>query len=255
MDALTVTERRNKIIEMLNENGKINVNDLSALFSVSKVVIRTDLTELEHQGMLTRVHGGAITSYKSYNNMSLVQRSNTNAREKMAIAKKIDELIKDNSTIMMNAGTTPIFILRKIADKKVTIVTNSIALALEGAKNPNFKIVLLGGEVDSTYQFTYGSHTLKSLGNYSADVLILAVDGIDSENGISTYYHQEVEICREMINRSAHSIVAADYSKIGRLSFAKIDNVSGIDTLVTNKDSDEESLSKLNAKGIKIIRA
>ena len=83
----SVAERRNAIIEILNEKGRVSVKELSALFSVSSVIIRTDLDELEKQDMLTRVHGGAITSYKSYYDMGIVQRSNTNAGEKEAIAE------------------------------------------------------------------------------------------------------------------------------------------------------------------------
>ena len=78
---LSVQERRNKILELLHENGRVSVNDLSRLFEVSGVIIRADLAELEKQDLLSRVHGGAIMGYQSYYNMSLVQRSNTNAVE------------------------------------------------------------------------------------------------------------------------------------------------------------------------------
>ena len=88
----SVAERRNAIIEILNEKGRVSVKELSALFSVSSVIIRTDLDELEKQDMLTRVHGGAITSYKSYYDMGIVQRSNTNAEEKEAIAQRISKM-------------------------------------------------------------------------------------------------------------------------------------------------------------------
>ncbi|MBP3360740.1 MAG: DeoR/GlpR transcriptional regulator [Clostridia bacterium] len=255
MISLTATERRNKIIEILNENSRVNVNELSLRFGVSSVAIRADLSELERQGMLTRVHGGAITSYKSYYDMSLVQRSNTNAREKKQIAAKINEIIKDSDTIIMNAGTTPIFVMREIADKRVTIVTNSIALALEGAKNPDFKIILLGGDVDTDYQFTYGVSALKALEQYTADILILSVDGIDAVRGISTFYHQEAEICRHMIKHAQRTIVAADYSKIGRSAFAKIDDINTVDVIVTSSNADNSCLAKLRNKNIEVIVA
>lgn len=255
MSLLTMIERRNNILEILNEYGRVNVNELSKRFGVSGVAIRADLSELEKQGLLTRVHGGAITSYKSYYDMSLVQRSNANAYEKKCIAKEIDKMIKDNDTIMMNAGTTPLFVMREIAEKKVTIVTNSIALALEGAKNPNFKIILLGGDVDNDYQFTYGVSTLKSLEQYTADVLIMSVDGIDPTRGISTFYYQEAEICRYMIRHARKTIVAADYSKIGRIAFAEIDDISKVDAVVTSDNADSSCLNKLKNKNIEIIVA
>lgn len=255
MEILTVTERRNKIIELLNENGKVNVNELSNMFGVSGVAIRTDLTELEKQDLLTRVHGGAITTYKSYYDMNFVQRANTNAKEKECIASTIATMIKDNSTIMMNAGTTPIFVMRALEDKKVTIVTNSIALALEGAKNHNFKIILLGGDVNSDYQFTYGVTALKSLEQYSADVFIMSIDGIDATKGVSTFYYQEAEICNSMIEHSKKTIITADYSKFGRCAFANIGNLTNIDTIVTNENADTGVLNSLYDKKVKIIIA
>lgn len=253
MGPITVEERRNKIIELLNENGRVNVNDLSASFGVSSVVIRADLTELEKKGMLSRVHGGAITSYKSYYDMSLVQRSNTNLREKTYIAEKISGMIKDNDTLMMNAGTTPLYVMRRIKDKKVTIVTNSIALALEGAKNKNFRIILLGGDVDDEYQFTYGVSVIKSLEQYNADVFVMSVDGIDEIKGISTFYYQEAEICRSMMKNSNRTIVVADYSKIGRSAFTGIDKLSKVDTIVTSYNADAKSVARLRQKGINVI--
>ncbi|MBO5305139.1 MAG: DeoR/GlpR transcriptional regulator [Clostridia bacterium] len=255
MELLSVTERRNVIVEILNDKGKVSVNELSERFGVSGVVIRTDLSELEKKGLLTRIHGGAITSYKAYYDMSLVQRSNTNAHEKKAIGKAVHDMIKDNDTIMMNAGTTPLFIMREIMDKKVTIVTNSIALALEGARNPNFSIILLGGDVDSNYQFTYGVSAIKSMEPYTADLLIMSVDGIEPAKGISTFYHQEAEICRYMIKHARRTAVVADFSKIGRTAFAEIDGVDKIDTLVTSEGADPACLSSLKNRNIEIIIA
>lgn len=255
MRQYSVQERRDKIIDILNEKGRVYVNKLSELFEVSSVVIRTDLAELERLDLLSRVHGGAITSYKSYCDMNLIQRSNINLKEKNDIAQKVKDLVKDHDTLMMNAGTTPLFVMRAIMDKKVTIVTNSIAMALEGAKNPNFKIILLGGDVDPDYQFTYGFSALKELSQYSASTLILSVDGIDTKDGISTFYYHEAEICRKMISRSNRVIIAADNSKIGRTAFSQIDSLQSVDVIVTNKKASEEQLDSLKAKGIEIIIA
>lgn len=247
---LTLQERRNKIVELINEKGRVSVNKLSELFNISAVVIRADLSELEKQGLLARVHGGAITSYKSYYDMSLMQRLNANASEKKAIAEKLSESVSDSDTLIMNAGTTPIYVMRAIANKRVTIVTNSIALALEGAQNPNFKIILLGGDVDGNFQFTYGISAIKELEQYTADLFIMSVDGIDLKNGISTFYYQEAEICKYMMSRCRRTVVAADHSKIGRTAFAKISDLKEIDELVTDSAADTATLEKLGKRNI-----
>ena len=254
MHIVTVTERRNIILEKLNANGRVNVNELSAEFGVSSVVIRTDLSELESKGLLTRVHGGAITNYKSYYDMSFMQRMNTNSEQKTAIAKVLAQHINDHDTIMMNAGSTMLYVLKEIADKRVTIVTNSIALALEATKNQNFKVLLLGGDVDQNYQFTYGTPVINTLNDYEADLFIMSVDGVNFETGISTYYYHEVDISKSMMKHSAKTYVLADHSKIGRTAFAKIDDLSHIDAIFTDNHPENSAFNKkLKTKGVNVI--
>lgn len=253
MQDLTLQERRNMILELVQEKGKVKVSELSCFFGVSEVSIRADLAELEAQELLSRVHGGAVSGYKSYYNMSLAQRMKTNSAEKIAVSKCISGMIKDNETIIMNAGTTLLYVLRELKNKKLTIVTNSIALALEGAENKNFKIILLGGDVDSAYQFTYGVKTMRLLEQYHADTFLLSVDGINAEKGFSTFYYQEAEICSRMIERAARTIVAADYTKIGRVAFAEIEKADMADAIVTNSTAAEEHVNALKANGNKII--
>lgn len=255
MQDLTLQERRNAILELLQEKGRVKVGELSRFFGVSEVSIRADLAELEERELLCRVHGGAVSSYRSYYNMSLAQRMKANSAEKIAIAKKISNLIKDNETIIMNAGTTLLYVMRELKDKKLTIVTNSIALALEGAENKNFKIILLGGDVDSAYQFTYGVKTLRLLEQYHADSFLLSVDGIDSEKGFSTFYYQEAEICSKMAERASKTIVAADYTKIGRTAFAEIEMPEPADIIVTNQKASPKYIKRLKEGAAEIVLA
>ena len=126
---LSLQERHQKILDMLNNQGEVRVNELSRIFEGSEVCIRNDLSELEGKGMLSRVHGGAVSTYEPYYNMSLRQRSNTNKEEKDKIAAKIADMIQDNQAVMMNAGTTPLAVMRKLTNKNnITIITNSIWL-------------------------------------------------------------------------------------------------------------------------------
>lgn len=255
MTDISAQERRMKILEILHKNGKVKVNDLSRRFAVSEVSIRADLAELEGKQLLSRIHGGAISSYKAYYNMSLSQRSSVNENEKLKIAEAVAEMVEDNDTLIMNAGTTPLFVMRALKKKNLTIVTNSIAIALEAGKFQNLKVILLGGEVNSEYQFTYGTAALKSLSEYHADKLILSVDGINTEKGLSTFYFQEADICKKMIEQSKTVIIAADYTKIGRVAFSSITSADAADIVVTNKNSPSDEISGLKACGIKIVKA
>lgn len=250
---MVADDRRKKILELLNKNGSVRVNELSRLFDISEVTIRTDLADMENKGLLTRVHGGAVSSYKPYYNMSLNQRMSTNQEQKEIIAKKIAYMIEDNDTIMLNSGTTTLLVFRAIPrNLNLSIVTNSISIALEGATNSNFNIILLGGLINTKYQFTFGDDAIRQLKSYHADKLILSVDGIDSVNGLSTYYDKEAEIDRIMLEQSNINIVAADHSKFGRCAFTKISDLSVADYIVTDTSVPDTLKNKIAKHSIKI---
>ena len=230
-------ERRQKIAELVNTQGRVKVTELAALFDVSEVSVRADLADLEAKGLLSRVYGGAVSSYKSYYNMTMHQRLSVNREQKDRIAARVVEMIEEHDTIMLNSGTTTLAIFRRIpADMHVSLVTNSITIALEAAGNPNFNVVLLGGSVNARYQFVYGDNAIAQLKDYHADKLILSVDGISPADGFTTYYDREVELDRIMLANSAMHIVAADSSKLGRTAFAHIAPISAADYIITTAD-------------------
>ncbi len=246
---LDVEQRRNKILELLSTQGKVKVSFLSKTFGVSEVSIRSDLAALEEMGLLSRVHGGAIGASNSYYGMSFSQRKKTNRQEKQAIANKACEYVEENETVMINSGTTSLLFYRALTAKfkNLTFVTNSIAIALESHGN----VILLGGKINGEYQFTYGADTRSQIENYHADKVFLSVDGITASDGFSSYYEEDVDILRVMIENSAQTYVLADYTKIGRNAFVKVDGADRIDCLVTNEKPDPE-LEKLKKLGVRI---
>ncbi|MBR2972696.1 MAG: DeoR/GlpR transcriptional regulator [Clostridia bacterium] len=247
-------ERKQKILELLNRDGSIRVAVLSKLFNTSEVTIRTDLADMEYKGLLTRVHGGAVSSYKPYYSMNLNQRLTTNHEEKLIIADKIAGMIENNDTVMFNAGTTPLIVFRALPQTlNLNIVTNSIAIALEASEIPNFNIVLLGGETNSKYQFTFGTDACAQLKKYHADKLVLSVDGIDMKTGFSTYYDKEAELDRIMLEQADTRIVAADYSKFNRSAFAKIADIDLADYIVTNRNVSGKLTKDIKKKNVVIV--
>ena len=247
--------RKEKILELLEEKGSVSVTEMSALFAVSEVTVRNDLADLESKGLLSRVHGGAVSSYKPYYNMNLNQRMKANQSKKKEIAEKVAPLINDNDTIMINSGTTSLLAFRALCpDYHLNIVTNSIAIALEAANNHNYNIVLVGGSVNTTYQFTYGFDAVSLLKNYHADKLILSVDGIDVKNGFTTYYDKEVSIAQTMIENSDIRIVVADTSKFERTAFTKISDLSVASYIVTNGSLNQLLYEELASKGISVLK-
>ena len=185
--------------------------------------------------------------------MNLNQRLETNQAEKNKIAEIVAQMVEPNDTIMLNSGTTTLLTFRCLPAKyNLNIVTNSISIALEAADNPNFNVILVGGAVNTKYQFTYGTDAVQQLKNYHADKLILSVDGINAEKGFTTYYDKEAEIDRTMIAQSDLCIVAADFTKFGRTAFANVSSSSVADYIVTNQSINKDIYDELSKIGLNI---
>ena len=251
---MTAEQRKQKILDLLTENDYVRVTNLARHFGVSEVTIRTYLEDMEKKGLLSRVHGGAVSSYKPYYSMNLNQRLETNQQAKVSIAERVASLIRPDDTIMLNAGTTTLLVFRKFpADYSLNIVTNSISIALEASGNPNYHVILVGGSVNTKYQFTYGNDAVRQLKKYHADKLILSVDGIAAEQGFSTYYNPEATVDMAMIEQSDCCIVAADRSKFGHSAFAKISDLSIADYIVTNGPLGSELADALSDNGVTVL--
>lgn len=251
---METNKRKQKIMDLLKTNGSVKVADLSEMFKISEVTIRTYLADMEKKGLLSRVHGGAISSYKPYYSMDMTQRLETNQSEKVEIANKIAKMIEPNDTVMLNSGTTTLLTFRKFpTDYNLNIVTNSIAIALEASGNPNYNVILIGGALNTKYQFSFGIDAISQLKNYHADKFVLSVDGIDPLNGFTTYYDKEAEVDRIMIEQSDKCIVAADFSKFNRSAFVKIADIAVADCIVTNAPVDEKILSEFEDTKTQIL--
>lgn len=252
--SVSTEKRRNEIIELIEDTGRVRVSELAKKYAISEVSVRKDLEYLEMNGHLSRTHGGAVALGKLYVNMDLGERFKTNANSKKRVAELVSTLIEDNDTLMMNAGTTITYVLHAIRNKKnIRIVTNSLQNAIEAATYPSFNVILLGGELDAKYQFTYGEHALMQLENYHATKCILSVDGVSVKDGLTLYYSNEAALARRMIECSDSVIVAADPSKIGKRAFARITDTEKTDILVTGEKEREAELSEIEKLGVKII--
>ena len=111
---MDLNKRKQTILDLLKKNGSVSVAELSKVLGTSEVTVRTYLTDLEAKGLLSRVHGGAISSYKPYYSMNLSQRLSTNQAEKLKIAKAVAKMVDDKDTIMLNSGTTTLLVFRSL---------------------------------------------------------------------------------------------------------------------------------------------
>jgi len=251
---LKIEIRRSKILKQLDLTGKVSVTDLSDLLGVTPVTVRSDLTELEQEGKLLRVQGGAIQVPVMGEGAHGAQVAN--AERKQAIGEAVAKLVRDGDTLFINSGTTCEQIAAALRMRKnLNIVTNALKVALELGNVPSFRVVLVGGEINAQYGFTHGGDAQDQLNRYRADWSILAVDGISARGGVTTHHAEEALIDRIMSAGSKRTLIVADGSKIGRPGFSRVRECGPGLSLVTDSSADPESLAQLAEQGLEIVYA
>jgi DeoR/GlpR family transcriptional regulator of sugar metabolism len=251
---LKIDERRKKILEILRRDGQVRVSELSKLLGTTLVTIRSDLDILEQDGFLERTQGGAIQTVKNFYNLDFQRRKHENMDLKKAIASAAADLIKDGATILINSGTTTYFTAVELKrHKNLNIVTNSISVAIELGAHPTFRVILLGGDINAQYSFTYGKDAQEQISRYKADKAILSIDGICKDIGLTTYHAEEASINNAMIERSRETIIVADSSKFDHESFAYVTDISKVNYWVTDSLLSKDSIQAIEKLGIKVI--
>ena len=246
---LKIDVRRKKILDLLAQNGEVRIADLTALFDTTEVTIRSDLSALENDGYLQRVTGGAVQTVRNFYNLDYIQRGRNNLAFKRAVGQAAADMISDGETLLINSGATTSAVAGALRKKRnLSIVTNSVTVAMELGEAPSFRVILLGGNINVRYAFTYGSDALEELEHYRADHAILSIDGISAEAGLTTYHAEEATIDRAMIRRARSTLVVADYSKIGRESFTSVGALDQRILLITNQCADREQVRAIGGQ-------
>jgi DeoR/GlpR family transcriptional regulator of sugar metabolism len=253
-NGLKIDERRKKILEILRRDGQVKVSELKNFFDVSAVTIRSDLDILGRDGFLERTQGGAIQTVKNFYNFEFQCRKQENMEQKKAIASVAADLINDGETLLINSGTTTYYTAVELKrHKNLNIVTNSVSVAIELGAHPTFHVILLGGDINAQYSFTYGKDAQEQLGRYKADKSILSVDGICIDSGLTTYHAEEALVNNTMIDRARETIIVADSSKFDHESFAFITEIEKAQYWVTDSLLNSQSVNEIEKLGIKVV--
>lgn len=249
-----VDARRDQIEVLLAREGRVRVADLARHFRTSAVTIRNDLAEMERAGRAERVHGGAVSTNKSYYAMTDKERMETHVAEKRAIAAYAASLVNEGDTLFVSSGTTCIYLAMELKRiNNILVITNSPYVAQEYGYTVGGEVVLLGGNYSGRYHFTYGDDALMQLGRYRADTFFLSCDGIDAAQGVTLYHHLECDVSRRFMERARLTVAIADASKIGRVSRVHLSPVTGLDMLVTNEGADPLALNAIREEDVDIV--
>lgn len=246
-------ERRQKIINKIQQEHKVYVNELANTFQVTEETIRRDLEKLEKQSLLHRSYGGAVLKEHTYDDISFSKRITLNLSEKQQIAQKASLLINEQDSIMVDASTTCLEVVELLKNKnELTWITNSIKIVYTLIHN-SAKVIACGGTLrNHSYSLT-GADALNTLNNYCVDIALIGCKGISMQQGITESNEAESIIKKKMVEQSRITILLADHSKFGNNGFAKTLDFTQIDYIVTDKSPSDKWIAFLKKKNIKLI--
>lgn len=254
-------DRAKVIINDLIRHGEVNGQELSESLGVSIATIRRDLEKLEAEGLLRRIHSGAVLVesmiYEPFRlNSSFSQKEQKQAEEKRLIGLAAANLIKDEEIIGLTPGTTNTQVARSIHHvQNVTVVTNAINLAMELVNRKEINVFVTGGYLGGNWFSLAGTTAYTAINDFYLDKLFISVSGVHPELGLSTAHPQEIPILRAYLAQAKQKILVADSSKLDQVSQGNVCGLDKIDVLITDRKADPGLIDHYRENGWEIILA
>ena len=244
-------ERRNLILEKLQEEKRVVVSELSHMYNVSEETIRRDLEKLEMDGYATKSYGGAVLNENVGFDMPLNIRSRRNVAAKQKIGVLAATLVRDGDHIMLDASSTSLFIAKALKTKqRLTVVTNSIEIILELSEMQDWTLISTGGTLKEGYLALLGPEAEASTEAYYVDKAFVSCKGIDLRLGAMDSNQAFTSIKQKELNHAQMRYLVADSSKFGQTAFSRICDLQVFDAVITNEKPTDEWLSLMESKKV-----
>ena len=247
-----LTEKRRRIIlDLLEKEDTVHLRDLMEALGASESTVRRDLSLLEEEGTLIRVHGGAKRVYSKEYEPTTKEKERSNRREKECIGRYAASLVTKGETIYMDAGTTTLRMIPHLEGKDVTVITNGVQQA-QLLADYGIKTVLLGGQVKTETSAVVGVLAQNQLREYFFKKAFLGMNGVDLSYGYTTPDEEEATIKKIAISKSNQAYVLADSSKFAKVSLCKVADFHQV-TMVTNTTKEQADLRYRMAGSIRLV--
>ncbi len=248
-----LAERRHQLIlRALRSGGTAAVTDLSEQLGVSPATIRRDLVKLEEDGLLTRVHGGAVVEV---GDQPFAEVAEVRVPEKDAIAERAAAMIGDGQSVLLDIGTTAYRLARQLHGRRLTVITSNLVVYEELADDEGIELVLLGGMVRREYRSLVGFLTEDNLRQLHADWLFLGTSGVRPGGQVMDTTVVEVPVKRAMIRAGEKVVLLADAAKFPGHGMAKVCGPEDLDVVVTNEPPDTVTRASLEEAGVEVVVA
>lgn len=247
--------RQAEILRQVRSQGRCGIGALAERLQVSEETVRRDVRALAEQGLVQKQHGW-VALPEPATEPPLHSRMLENAEAKRRIAHLAARQIEDGEPIMLDTGSTTIYVARELATRRNLVsVTNSTEAARVLAAAPGAQVYLAGGNLRADDGAVFGPEANAFVGRYIARSAILSIGGIDPDHGLLNYDVREAEFAQAVIDRVNRVIVVADHTKFGRRGFARVCGIERVDLLVTDLPPPAEVGRKLAEAGVRVLVA
>lgn len=248
-------DRYKKISEILEKENSVKVNTLIKLFGVSIETVRRDLEYMENEGLLKRVHGGAVLERID----SIQNTYNIREKEYMEQKAEIGEIaarfIKEGQSIAIDVSTTNLEVVKVIKRKfqNLTILTNSLSIQNELVDMPGYTVITPGGILRREENSFLGEMAEENISRFHVDTAFISVSGISLREGLTDYGFGEISIKKKMMKIAQENIVLADSSKFDVVSLLNVCSFDDVNMIITDSNLKEAILEKYLRNGIEVV--
>jgi DeoR/GlpR family transcriptional regulator of sugar metabolism len=246
-------ERRLELTRLLERTGRQSIAQICTHFHISEATARRDLDALSEQGLIRRVHGGAILVQQAAPEEPILRRSYEQEDEKERIGRATAALVQEGDTVFLGSGTTVLQVAHNLVNRSIAVITNSLPVINLMAGKENISLVTLGGMLRDSELSFIGHVAEQALVELRADKVIIGIRAISLEQGLTSDYLPETLTDRAILKVGREIILVADHTKCGVVSTAFLAPLNAIHTLVTDNETETEFIVSLRSQGIKVI--
>ncbi len=252
---MEMSSRQREILAAAGRQGRVSVDGLADVFAVTPQTIRRDLNELCQRGLLSRIHGGAVPA-NSVSNVAYEARRNLMSPEKTRIGTAAAALIPDNSSLIINIGTTTEQVARALYQHRdLVVITNNINVVNILSGSPRKELILAGGVVRQSDGGIVGEAAVEFIRQFRVDCAVIGASALDDDGTVLDYDYREVLVARAIIESARRTILVSDRQKFGRSAPVRICGLSRIDMFVTDREPPGEFLAACRAHDVEVVVA
>ncbi|MGG5174822.1 DeoR/GlpR family DNA-binding transcription regulator [Pseudarthrobacter sp. J1763] len=252
-------ERHQLITSLVSSHGRVSVTDLAERFDITTETVRRDLATLEADGVLRRVHGGAVSADRSSTiEANISERLERGQEAKQRLARAALKLIPAGAgSIILDAGSTTGALAELLADRpnaaSLAVITSAVPIAATLAGNNNIALELLGGRVRGLTRAAVGHSTVEALRSLRPDIAFIGTNGIAADFGLSTPDPEEAAVKAAIVRAAQRVVVLADASKLGTEALVQFASLDQIDALITDGTLSPELASALAEAQVEVV--